>query len=498
MKIVLYSRMIFLHLLWLMLMTNPRFQHRKHQAKPLDAELCIIHFRRYMMMCSIGMQSFAMQRLAGSVPHLHQCLSKRVCHMRTWAHLQMNPPGFDLLSILRDFSALHPDRYLTVESDVGRMAWTCYFGRQLGNKQVPVNVVFARVIAEYGHQKYADADADDGLSSLVLAMIDSQQSFVLLRQFLRQDSYYRHIAWAMAQFQGFKVPKNELVFVRLRRLYRIFADFSTGFGYCPRLFEEKEETMWWVCSVMTDAIFALSRITIKGVPNIKGKGNPPMAKRLLVESLKGRQSFPMADKFMVAHYPLFKLMKASTSSGLVLSTSKNSFLQLSTIVQGAETVHACSRHEDCSLEHVNSILFISDSTFVTVAHTEIRFWTIQKTRYPSEGDQYQIRLLSTFDIPRFLGPNKKVDDSYLFQNVIVIYSTSEYELFVIPFKFSENGVLFGKKFTFPFRHVLSVKQVQPSLFTIRYNAFEDGRSRWYSCPLDCTGEEPKLGNSERC
>jgi hypothetical protein len=408
----------------------------------------------------------------------------------------MEVPGFDLLSILRDFSALHPDRFLSDESDVGRMAWTCYFGRQLGNKQVPVNVDFARVIAEYGHRKYADAD--DGLSSLVLAMIESQQSFVLLRQFPDRDSYYWHIAWAIAQFQGFKVPKNELVFVRLRSLYRIFADFSTGFAYCPRLFEDKEETMWWVCSVLTDAIFALSRITIRGVPNIKGKGNPQMAERLLVESLKGRQSFPMGDKFMVAQNYGFRPVSATTSSGLVLSTSKNSFLQLSTIVQEADTVLACSKHEDCSLEHVNSILFISDSTFVTVAHTEIRFWTIQKTRYPSEGEQYQIRLLSTFDTTRFLGPNTKVDDSYLFQNVIVIYSTSEYELFVIPFKFSENGVLFGKTFTFPFRYVLSVKQVQPSLYYIKYYSFEDGRSRWYSCPLDCTGEEPKLGDSERC
>ena len=256
-----------------------RFFYHMHQAKakPIDVELCIISFARKKMMGSSGMESFLAEKLVGYNVHLQRILSRIVCHGRTRFHLEMEPIGFDLLAIFRDFYLVYPDRYLTQEEDLGRMAWTLFFGRESYSQRIEIDEEKALFLARYGHQK------DNSLCSLVLAMHDGKLAFEILSGYPTKDIYYS-IAWTIAFLKQYRVPPNPNIFSSLKSYYTELKNFSSN-----RIFEFSflfGDMKDWVSSLCMDAIFAMSEIVGVGTGVSKcqfRKGDPTMEFQFLTD-----------------------------------------------------------------------------------------------------------------------------------------------------------------------------------------------------------------------
>jgi hypothetical protein len=469
---------------WRMIRKKPaliqRFRHHSHQAKRFDAALCIVSFTRRKMMCSTGLQSFVMWALVGDNIRLHQILSRRVCHRRTLMHLEMEPMGFDFFSILRTFYIIHPDRFLTDESDIGRIAWALYFGRMLNCVSMPINHEHARVFAEYGYL------IRDELSSLVLAMIDPQKSFQIFSE-LHDRSDYWHIAWANAVVkEGFKVPTNIEIFKRLRVIYRKFKLLANNVTVTDGLLEE---TLWTVGAFYMDAICTLSMITGKKVyRHIKKNFNPCMAPKLL--NRFSTHYFPVkSGEFLKASgvaVPFISIGhgSATNSSNLTICSIGNKTLELSTEVQGQKVILAYSLTEDfhalCS--SVSFIQMISEVCFATQICNEIKFWGIKCSRH-------KIILLATLDLSRFFGPHVAINFFQLFKRQIILWIDAS-QLVVIPFSISENGFFLGKPSTFPLTYFAGVNQVDKSetKFKVYYTVLEGSCIRTRRRILNCAGE----------
>ena len=484
---------------WRMIRKNPaliqRFHHHSHEAKPFDAALCIISFARRKMMCSTGLQSFVMWALVGNNICLHQNLSRKVCHRRTLMHLEIEPMGFDLLEILKAFYMIHPDRFLTDESDIGRIAWTLYFGRRLNGTVIPINPDFAKVFAEYG-----DLNGDD-MSSLVLAMIDCSQSLQIFTELSDKPlgkSYYWYIALADAIDNNICVPRDLEIFKILRELYWDFKQVSSN--QRERYLRFPDDTLWWASSVCIDAIYALSRITQKRVPGLNSEFNPKMAKSLLQIGIN--LVCPKSLKFITElGQNSFRNGTAKNSLDLTIFSPGNQVFELSKYVEGQKVVLTCSRQKDFHslFSSVWTILFISNYCFLSQAVTEIKFWKIKKTSC-GKGDDYQIILLATLDLSKFVGPNVKIDLIRLFRTHIFLWVNSGSELIVIRYSVSENGVFLGKRFSFPLTYLYQIDKGDDSesFFKITCTKISPRYTIvTYSRILNCAGEKPLLVEDAR-
>jgi hypothetical protein len=478
---------------WMMI---HQFRHHRHQPKKLDAELCIISSERRKKMCSSGLQSFVMPMLVGHHRSLHVILSRRVCHMRSCMHLQMDPTGFDLCSIHKAFYSIHPEGFLTAKHDVGKIAWTLYFGRRLNSADIPINPDFARVFAEYGHLN------GDHLSSLVLAMIDRQKSLQIFTE-LSDRSVFWHIAWANAVDNDFQVPRNREIFDKLRQVYWELKQVSNNCEIKDGIFSKA--TFWEAGALCMDAIYSLCRITQKRVPgHIKKEFNPPMAP-IILKNIPTHSFHVKSLRLVDARDGVELSMdrgSATNSSHLTIHSTGNQKLELSSKeVEGQKVVLACSRKKDFHsfFPSVWTILFLSDYCFLSLAVTEIKFWNIKKTSC-SKGDDYQIILLATLDLPKFVGPNVKIDLIRLFRRHIFLWINSGSQLVVIPYSVSENGVFLGKRFTFPFTYICEINKGDDSesFFEIIYTVLSNHSTIvTYSRTLNCAGEEPFLEGEPR-
>jgi hypothetical protein len=483
---------------WMMYRRNPRlnskFRHHLHRAKQFDAALCIISAKRCKMMCSSGLQSFVMQMLVGPHRHLHMILSRRVRHEWIRLHLQMKTDGFDFFSIMRDFYVVHPDRYLTQENDLGRVAWSLFFGRISYSHRIERNEQNALVFARVGYQN------GNLISGLVLAMLDGDLSFKLLSEYPQKDIYY-NIAWAIAFLKKFPVPPNTNIFPFLKSCYTEMKDFlinrKQNFSILP------SDNISWVSSLLLDAIFAMSEIVGvgTGVSNCQfRKGDRTMEFQFLTEleihlwcsmSLAFLQKKECAVRKKHQSYLLAPPSAKSTKSGdeqVVL------FEGVFKLVRDGDITIACTDPKDshsCHFpQYFTKIVFAKNpaSGFVTMVGSEVKFWAVEN-QPPSYPYQKKISLVATLHLPKVIGFHLIIDVCSMSSKYIVLWSRTS-ELVVIPFTFTWGTVSIGEKTIFSFERVRYITLIDESRFNIYFNRV--GTYGHYLCILDCSGELPIL------
>ena len=494
---------------WRMIQRNPlliqRFLHHMHQAKakPIDVELCIISFARLKMMCSSGMESFLTEKLVGDNVHLQRILSRIVCHGRTRFHLEMEPIGFDLLAILRDFYLVYPDRYLTQEEDLGRMAWTLFFGRESYSQRIEIDEEKALFLARYGDQKV------NSLCSLVLAMNDGELAFEILSSYPTNDIYYS-IAWAIAFLKKYRVPSNPNIFSSLKSYYTELKDFSSNrrleFSFLPR------DNMSWASSLCMDAIFAMSEIVGVGTGVSKckfRKGDPTMEFQFVTDLdihpwcpislvFKNKKEAGLMKKKLLLKKKqslFWKPLSEPPSEPPSVKSPKSGDLQvvltpdgLFKLVRDGDITIACSELKDshpCHHLQYSAKIVLADnpaSGFVSFLGPEVKFWVFENQR--------KIFLVDTLHLPRVIGFHLKIDEFSLSLKYIVLWSIRTSELIVIPYTFTGSSVSIGEKIIFPFERVRYITLVDETKFNIQF--YPKGSYVDHSCILDCSGGLPIL------
>ena len=469
-----------------------RFFYHMHQAKakPIDVELCIISFARKKMMGSSGMESFLAEKLVGYNVHLQRILSRIVCHGRTRFHLEMEPIGFDLLAIFRDFYLVYPDRYLTQEEDLGRMAWTLFFGRESYSQRIEIDEEKALFLARYGHQK------DNSLCSLVLAMHDGKLAFEILSGYPTKDIYYS-IAWTIAFLKQYRVPPNPNIFSSLKSYYTELKNFSSN-----RIFEFSflfGDMKDWVSSLCMDAIFAMSEIVGVGTGVSKcqfRKGDPTMEFQFLTDLgcylwcpislvFKNKKEVGLMKKKQPPFWET-PSVKSPKSGDLQVVLTPDGLFKL---VQDGDITIACSERKDSHpshfFQHSAEIVLANNPAFgfVSILGPEVKFWVFKTQR--------KIFLVDTLHLPKVIGFHLMIDVCSMSSKSIVLWSLRTSELIVIPFTFTGSTVSIGEKTIFPFERVRYITLVDETKFKIRYQKGKLSNPD-YSCILDCSGELPIL------
>ena len=487
---------------WMMIRRNPRIRHRMHQAKPLDAEVCVIDFKRRQLMCLNGMQSFVMWRLVGCVPHLHSRFSKRVCHMRTCKHLQMKTNGFDLLSILGDFYVVHPDRYWTQENDLDRIAWTLVFGREFYSRKIENNEQNALVVARVGYQN------ENSISELVLAMLDGDLSFEILCRYPQKDIIYYNIAWVIAFLKQFQVPHNPNIFPFLKSLYTEMKEFSSN--YIQKFSILPSDNISWVSSLLLDAIFAMSEIVGFGTGISKcqfRKGDRTMEYQFLTDlgihlwcsmslSFKYKKEKGLTKKKKPLFWgpPSVESQKSSYSKVVLTRGDLQVVLThdwVFKLVQDGNITIACTELKESHPQHFTEIVFANNpkSGFVSMWGPEVKFWAIDN--HENGFQQGRIFLSDTLHLQKIIGPDLMIDVCSISSNYIILWSLRTSELFVIPFTFTGSTVSIGEKTIFPFERVRDITLIdERNMFNICFRL--EGSREDYFRILDCSGELPIL------
>jgi len=476
-----------------------RFFYHMHQAKakPIDVELCIISFARKKMMGSSGMESFLAEKLVGYNVHLQRILSRIVCHGRTRIHLEMEPIGFDLLAILRDFYVVYPDRYLSQKSDIAEIAWTLFFGRESYSHRIECNEQNALIVARVGYQN------DNSISGLVLAMLDGDLSYEILSGYPQNDIYY-NIAWVIAFLKKYPVPHNANIFPFLKWCYTEMKDFSSNriqnFLILP------SDNISWVSSLLLDAIFAMSEIVGvgTGVPNCQfRKGDPTMEFQFLTDLeihswcpislvFKNKKKAGLMKKklSLKKKQPVFwepPLVKSPKSGDLQVVLTPDGLFKL---VQDGDITIACSELKDSHPQHFAKIVFADNPTsgFVSMSGPEVKFWAVDNQDVCFQ--QHKIFLFDTLHLPKVIGFHLMIDVCSMSSKYIVLWSLRTSELIVIPFTFTGSTVSIGEKTIFPFERVRYITLVDETKFKIRF--YQKGSYADHSCILDCSGELPIL------
>lgn len=256
-----------------------------------DAPEYRFRFRQRKKICSSGLEMFLILRLSKGQPYCRYFMSRQFCHRRALFHLNNDSTGFYFLKLHHQFGIdsqilafyfanihhifclLNPPQFSNPMLVLGKIAWTLYFGRVFDNKVIDINEAMANRLATYGHNIIGDP-----LSSLVVAMTNRGMCNFLLSRFQDKESIYYHIAWAVAYLKDFQVPRNTKVMESLRTKYWALKNAQKNINVSSVLLPG--ETMDWSGSICLDAIWALSKMTKKGLP---GKQRPDitMAERLV-------------------------------------------------------------------------------------------------------------------------------------------------------------------------------------------------------------------------
>jgi hypothetical protein len=475
---------------WMMIR---RFRHHMHQAKPLDAELCIISSERRRMMCSTGLQSFLMHMLVGNNIHLHQILSRRVRHQWTRLHLQMHTTGFDLFTIMRDFYVVHPDRYLTQENDLDRIAWTLVFGREFYSHRIEINEQNALVVARVGYQN------ESSISELVLAMLDGDLSFEILSGYPQKDIIYYNIAWVIAFLKQFQVPHNANIFPFLKSFYAEMKEFSCN--YIQKFSILPSDNISWVSSLLLDAIFAMSEIVGVGTGISRcqfRKGDRTMEYQFLTDlgiHLWCAMSLCFQNKkekgLTKKKKPLFWVppsVESKKSGDLKVVLTPDGVFKL---VRDGNITIACTELKESQPQQFPKIVFADNPTsgFVSMWGPEVKFWAIDN--HEDGFQQRKIFLFDTLHLPKIIGPDLMIDVCSISSKYIIVWSLRTSELFVIPFTFTGSTVSIGEKTIFPFERVRCITLIdERNIFNICFRR-EDSREDYFRI-LDCSGELPIL------
>jgi hypothetical protein len=463
-----------------------RFSHRLHEVEIYYPSMYQLTFSQKIKLCSSGMEFLLIHRLVENQPYrrlrlrLHHYMSRRVCHFRALFHLNKE----DMTALYyskyhHTFCLLNPPQLSNQPLVIGKIAWSLYFGRVFDDRVLHVDEVYAKTLAKYGHQ------IGDPLSSLVLAMTDREMCTFLLQNFQDKESIYYHIAYAdtyLKPWYRIMIEDNE-VLDRLREMYWRLKNYGNS-----RLEHTwillPGENMWWSNSIYSDAIWALSEMTRRGVYLIQRK-DPTMADRLITNLKSITNFFPLSQKYHKKELALCGVhgvgvgkASAQTASGYRIVVEQEGRFEL---WRNNERIAVSDRKHEHSTS-VERIIFPShsDDWFVSISHNQVKCWDIEITT-----GLFHCR--HTIHLPSLIGPNTKFDRSCVSSNHILLWSYETSMLYVFPYTFSGETLTIGQQFTFPFRIILEISQ-EGELFSIKYHP----KSSWIILNdfLDCSPGKP--------
>ena len=490
--------MIFLNVLILHLMLNPRlrkspslleqFSHRLHEVEIYYPSMYQLTFSQKKKMCSSGLETLLIQRLVENQPHrhlrlrLHHCMSRRVCHKRALFHLNKDITALYYSKYHHTFCLLNPQQFSNQSPRIGHIAWSLSFGRIFDDVVLYVDEKYAQTLAIYGHQ------IGDPLSSLALGMTNWNMRH-LLHHFDDKNSIYYHIACAVANLR-YGYGDNDEVLDRLREMYWRLKNYGNN-----RIRDTwillPGENMWSSYGTYSDAIWALSVLTRRGLPGIQKK-DPTMADRLITNLQNITNFFPLSLEYQkllcVNHRNSIGKASAQTASGYRIVVDQEGQFELwrnNERIAVSDTKHGHSTS-------VESIIFLSDSDdwFVSISHNQVKCWDIKRT-----SGLFLCR--HTIHLPSLIGPNMKFDRFCVSSNHILLWSYQTSMLYVFPYTFSGETLTIGQQFSFPFRVIIEICQ-EGELFSIKYHPGIFLRKP-LQCFLDCSPGKPptlQIGSDE--
>lgn len=493
--------MIFLNWMILRLMLDPllrkspslleQFSHRLHEVEIYDPSMYRLNISQS------ALELFLIQRLFENKQYLHlrRLMSRRVCHRRALFYLNQDITALYYSKYHHTFCLLNPPQFSNQPLIIGKIAWSLYFGRVFDDIVLHSDEVYANTLAKYGHQ------IGDPLSSLVLSMTLSEKTEYEMRTFLLQnfqnkESIYYHIAYAdiylKSWYYRIMIENNE-VFGKLREMYWFMKNYGND-----RLNDRWEnvlpgETMWWCIGIYSDAIWALSEITRKGMSGIQ-RNDPTMADRLITNLKSISHFFPLSEKhrkkeiLLCGDYGL-GVGKASdqTASGYRIVVDQEGRFEL--LCNNKRIAVSEGKHEHST--SIERIIFPShsDDWFVSISHNQVKCWDIERTNG-------LLHCRHTIHLPSLIGPNTRFVRSRVSSNHILLWSYETSMLYVFPYTFSGEILTLGQQFTFPFKMIHEISQ-EGELFSIKY--YPDNFSNpILRCFLDCSpGKPPTLEISSK-
>ena len=438
---------------------------------------------------SSGLESMLIQKLVENQPYhrlrLHRCMSRRVCHNRALFHLNQDITTLYYSKYHHTFCLLNPQKFSNQSPRIGHIAWSLYFGRIFDDVVLHIDVNYANTLARYGHQ------IGDPLSSLALGMTNWNMRH-LLHHFDDKNSIYYHIACAVANL-WYGYGENDEVLKKLREVYWQLKNYGNNRRRDTWILLPGE-TMWWSNSIYSDAIWALSELTRRGIPVIQKK-DPTMADRLITNLQNITNFFPLSleyhkkERFICDNHGVgVGKASAQTASGYRIVVDREGRFEL---WRYNERIAVSDRKHGHSTS-IERIIFPSDSDdwFVSISHNQVKCWDIERT-------SCLFLCRHTIHLPSLIGPNMKFDCSCVSTNHILLFSYETSMLYVFPYTFSGETLRIGQQFTFPFRIILEISQ-EGELFSIKYhpNSFSDPILR---CFLDCSPGKPptlQIGSDE--
>lgn len=492
--------MIFLSVVILHLMLDPllrgrlqnlleQFSYRLHEVEiyyPLMYHLTLSQKKK---MRSSGLETFLIQRIFQGqqrYTRLRRYLSRRVCHKRALFHLNKDITALYYSKYHHTFCLLNPQQFSNQSPRIGHIAWSLYFGRIFDDVVLHIDVKYANTLARYGHQ------IGDPLSSLVLAMNDWHMRH-LLHHFDDKNSIYYHIACgvnAMKIWYGY--GENDEVLKKLREVYWQLKNYGNNRRRDTWILLPGE-TMWWSNSIYSDAIWALSELTRRGIPVIQKK-DPTMADRLITNLKNITNFFPLSleyhknERLICGNHGVgVGKASAQTASGYRIVVDQEGRFELWRNNERIAVSHTTHGHSTS----VERIIFPShsDDWFVSISHNQVKCWDIERT-----SGLFLCR--HTIHLPSLIGPNMKFDRSCVSSNHILLWSYQASMLYVFPYTFSGETLTLGQQFSFPFRIIIEICQ-EGELFSIKYHP----KFSWIilECFLDCSPGKPptlQIGSDE--
>ena len=493
--------MIFLNFVILCMIRDPllrknpslleRFSHRLHEIEIYYPSMYQLTFSQKKKICSSGLEFLLIQRMVKNQPYLrfrlrlHRFMSRRVCHYRALFHLNQDITALYYSKYHHTFCLLNPPKLSNQHLVIGKIAWSLYFGRVFDDIVLQVDEVYANTLARYGHQ------IGDPLSSLVLTMTDYHM-WRSLDNFDDNKSIYYHIAWVVAYLKYWFGSENNEVYQKLREVYWRLKNYGNN-RISDTWILLPGENMWWSESIYSDAIWALSEMTSRGMPGIQRK-DPTMANRLITNLQNITHFFPLSQKYHKKerllcgnHEVGVGKASAQTASGYHIVVDQDGRFEL---WHNNERIAVSDRKHEHSTS-IERIIFPShsDDWFVSISHNQVKCWDIDRT-------SGSLHFRHTIHLPSLIGPNMKFDRSCVSSNHILLFSYETSMLYVFPYTFSGETLTIGQQFTFPFRIILEISQ-EGELFSIKYHP----KISWIilKCFLDCSPGKPptlQIGSNE--
>lgn len=469
-----------------------QFSYQLHEVEIYDPSMYQLTFSKKKKMCSSGLQTLLIDRICqGQMKYtrIRRYLSRRVCHKRALFHLNMDVTALYYSKYHHTFCLLNPQQFSNQSLRIGHIAWSLYFGRIFDDLVLNIDVNYANTLARYGHQ------IGDPLSSLVLAMNNWHMRH-LLHNFDDKNSIYYHIACgvnALKNWYGY--GDNDEVLKKLREVYWQLKNYGNNRRRDTWILLPGEN-MWWSYSIYSDAIWALSALTKRGLPGIQKK-DPTMADRLITNLQNITNFFPLSMDYhqnetyqkllCVNHRNSIGKASAQTASGYRIVVDQEGQFEL---WRNNERIAVSDINHGHSTS-VERIIFPShsDDWFVSISHNQVKCWDIERTR-----GLFLCR--HTIHLPSLIGPNMKFDRSCVSSNHILLFSYETSMLYVFPYTFSGETLTIGQQFSFPFRIIIEICQ-EGELFSIKYHP----KISWIilECFLDCSPGKPptlQIGSDE--